>query len=176
MSFTAPSIPTTGHWHIDTVHSNAHFSLRHNSVATFRAAIQGVTGQLADGVLSGQVQAANLDVGLLEPFKGHVIGEAFLDAEHHPTIDFTSTEIHAHEDGLVHLRGALTIKGVTKQVAAEGVVRGPQEVDLANGSRGTRLGLDLTTTLDRRDYGMAVYAGADWQVTLEVALQLALDE
>jgi polyisoprenoid-binding protein YceI len=175
MSFAAPSIPTTGHWHIDTVHSTAHFSLRHNDVGTFRGAIQGVKGQLDAGVLSGKVEVANLDIGLLEVFKGHVIGEAFLDAENHPTIEFTSSDIHAHEDGFVHLNGSLTIKGVTKEIAAEGAVRGPEEVDLADGSRGTRLGIDLTTTLDRRDYGLEVYSGADWHVTLEIALQLALD-
>jgi polyisoprenoid-binding protein YceI len=175
MSFAAPSIPTTGHWHIDTVHSTAHFSLRHNNVATFRGAIQGINGQLDNGVLGGKVEVANLDIGLLEVFKGHVIGEAFLDAENHPTIEFASSDIHAHEDGFVHLHGSLTIKGVTKEIAAEGAVRGPEEVDLADGSRGTRLGIDLTTTLDRRDYGLEVYAGADWQVTLEIALQLALD-
>jgi len=30
----------------------------------------------------------------------------------------------------------------------------------------------LTTTLDRRDYGLNIYAGADWNVTVEVALEL----
>jgi polyisoprenoid-binding protein YceI len=174
MSFVAPSIPTTGQWQIDSVHSAAHFSLRHNNVSTFRAAIQGIKGQLDNGVLSGQVEVVNLDVGLLGVFKDHVIGDAFLDAENHPIIEFASTDIDAHEDGFVHLSGSLTIKGITKEIHAEGTVRGPEERDLANGTRGTRLGLDLATTLDRRDYGLDVYSGADWQVTLEISLELAL--
>jgi polyisoprenoid-binding protein YceI len=175
MSFAPPpSVPTTGQWQIDSVHSSAHFSLRHNNVSTFRAAIQGIKGQLDNGVLTGQVDVVNLDVGLLGAFKDNVIGEAFLDAANHPTIKFGSTAIHAREDGFVHLTGSLTIKGVTKDVHAEGTVRGPEERDLANGTRGTRLGMDLRTTLDRRDYGLDVYSGADWQVTLEVSLELAL--
>jgi polyisoprenoid-binding protein YceI len=172
MSATTPtSVPTTGNWQIDDVHSTVTFTLTHNVVATFRGGFHGVTGSLEDGVLSGSVPVGNLDIPGPAVFKEHLLGEGFLDAASHATLDFHSTDIHAHDDGHVHASGELTIKGVTKPITAEGAARGPLEVTLADGSTGERLGINLTTTVDRRDYGLAIFAGADWEVTIEVDLQ-----
>jgi polyisoprenoid-binding protein YceI len=173
MSATTGSIPATGSWQIDETHSTASFTLTHNVVATFRGGFHGITGGLENGVLAGSVPVAHLDIPGPDVFKGHLLSEGFFDADGHPTIDFRSEEIHAHDDGTVHASGELTIKGVTKPISIEGSVRGPQEVTLADGSTGERLGIDLTTTVDRRDYGMTIFAGADWIVTLDVALQLS---
>jgi polyisoprenoid-binding protein YceI len=173
MSTSAPSIPTSGTWNIDSIHSSVIFTLTHNVVATFRGSLHGVSGTLTDGVLAGEVAVENLDVGLLEVFKEHLLGEAWFDAANHPTLSFRSTDIHNHDDGGVHAAGELTIKGVTKPVHISGTVTGPASVDLADGSTGERLGLNLTTTVDRREFGMEAYAGADWDVTIEVTLQFA---
>ncbi|HEX3801903.1 MAG TPA: YceI family protein [Solirubrobacteraceae bacterium] len=172
MSATTPaSIPATGSWKIDETHSTATFTLAHNVVATFRGGFHGITGGLEDGVLSGSLPVGNLDVPGPAVFKEHLLGEGFFDAASHPTLSFRSDDLHAHGDGSVHATGELTIKGVTKPITADGSVRGPLEVTLADGSIGERLGITLTTRVDRRDYGMTVFAGADWDVTIEVALQ-----
>ena len=73
----------------------------------------------------------------------------------------------------MHASGELTIKGVTKPITVGGSVRGPLEVTLADGSTGERLGFTLTTTVDRRDYGLNIAAGTDWEVTIEVELELS---
>jgi polyisoprenoid-binding protein YceI len=169
----APSIPTTGTWNIDSVHSSVIFTLTHNVVATFRGSFHGVSGTLQDGVLSGEVAVSNLNVGLIDVFKEHLLGEAWFDGAKYPTISFSSTDIHNHPDGGVHAAGELTIRGVTKPVAISGTVTGPTSVELADGSTDERLGINLTTTVDRREFGMEAFAGADWDVTIEVTLQLA---
>ncbi len=173
MSTSAPSIPTTGTWNIDGIHSSVIFTLTHNAVATYRGSFHGVTGTLQDGVLSGEVAIDNLDVGLLGVFKEHLLGEGWFDGANHPTLSFSSTDIHSHPDGGVHAAGELTIKGVTKPIAISGTVTGPQSVELADGSTGERLGLNLTTTVDRREFGLETFAGAAWEVTIEVTLELA---
>ncbi len=173
MSTSAPSIPTSGTWNIDGIHSSVIFTLTHNVVATYRGNFHGVTGTLTDGVLSGEVAVDNLDVGLLDMFKEHLLAESWFDAANHPTLSFRSTDIHAHDDGGVHATGELTIKGVTKPITISGTVTGPASVELADGSTGERLGLNLTTTVDRREFGLETFAGADWDVTVEVTLQLA---
>ena len=173
MSATTPSsVPATGSWQIDATHSTVTFTLIHNVVATFRAGFHGISGSLQDGVLTGSVAVENLDLGGPEIFREHLLGEGFFDAASHPTISFRSQDIRAHGDGSVHANGELTLKGVTKPIAVEGSVRGPLEVTLADGSTGQRLGITLTATVDRRDYGLNVGAGADWDVTIDVALEL----
>lgn len=174
MSATTPSsIPATGSWTIDAVHSTVTFTVTHNVVATFRAGFHGISGSLENGTLSGSVPVDGLDVGGLEIFKEHLLAEGFFDAASHPTLSFRSRDIHAHSDERVHASGELTIKGITKPITVEGSVRGPLEVTLADGSTGERLGITLTTTVDRRDYGLNIGAGADWDVTVEVALELS---
>ena len=174
MSATTPaSLPATGSWRVDATHSTATFTLTHNVVATFRAGFHGISGSLEDGVLSGSVAVENLDLGGPAAFREHLLGEGFFDAASHPNLSFRSQDIHAHGGGNVHGSGELTIKGTTLPIAVEGSVRGPQEVELADGSTGERLGITLTTTVDRRDYGLEIYAGADWDVAIEVALELS---
>jgi len=168
----APSIPDTGTWNIDGVHSTVNLTVEHNVVATFHAALLGISGSLEDGVLTGSVPVDSLQIGL-PIFKEHLMGEGFLDAANHPTLSFKSDEIHAHEDGTVHMNGELTIKGVTKPISAGGTVTGPAEVTRADNSTGELLGLTLVATIDRRDFGLEIAAGTGWDVTLEVALELA---
>ena len=172
MSTTTPAtLPTTGTWNIDSVHSSANFSLKHNIVATFRARFLGVTGKLEDGALSGSVPVESLELAI-PVFKEHVVGEGFLDSANHPNLTFRSSDVHAHDDGTVHVDGEITIRGVTKPISASGRVSGPVEVTRPDGTEIEVVGLDLTATVDRRDFGLEIYAGAGWEVTIEVDLQL----
>lgn len=169
------SVPATGTWRIDSVHSSAAFKVTHNVVATFRGTFHGVTGALENGVLNGEVGVEGLEIGPLEPFKQHLLSADWFDAATHPTLSFRSTDIHSHPDGTIHAAGELTMKGVTKPVSISGSVVGPTEVTAADNSVATRLGLNLATTVDRREFGLESFGGADWNVTLEVALQLVAE-
>jgi polyisoprenoid-binding protein YceI len=168
---SSPSIPATGTWDIDSVHSTVNISTTHNVVARWRSQLLGITGKLEDGVLTGTVPVEGLQIGL-PMFKEHVLGEGFLDAANHPELSFTSHELHAHEDGHVHLHGEVTIKGVTKPIDASGTVTGPTEVTRPDGKTLEALGLTLTGTVDRRDFGLEIAAGTGWDVTIEVDLEL----
>jgi polyisoprenoid-binding protein YceI len=172
MSVTTPgSIPSTGTWNIEGVHSTANISVAHNVVSTFRAQFLGLTGSLEDGVLSGSVPVESLHLSL-PVFREHVLGEGFLDAANHPDLSFRSSEIHAYDDGTVHLTGEITIKGVTKPLGARGTVTGPLEVTRVDGKVGEYLGLALTASVDRRDFGLNIASGTGWDVTIEVNLEL----
>lgn len=166
------SIPSTGTWQIDGIHSTAAFKVTHNVVATFRGTFHGVTGSLENGVLTGEVPVEGLQIGPLEPFKQHLLAGDWFDVAAHPTLSFRSTDMHSHADGTLHAAGELTMKGVTKPVSISGSVVGPSEVTAADGSVATRLGLNLATTVDRREFGLESFGGTDWNVTLEVALEL----
>ena len=87
--------------------------------------------------------------------RASVLGPEFFDAQNHPEITFRSTEVHLDDDGLVAIDGDLTIRGVTRPVTASGHYATPRQA-----SFGEVAGLQLQTTIDRRDFGF------DWQMQL----------
>jgi polyisoprenoid-binding protein YceI len=182
MSATLPAaLPTTGTWSVDPIHSSVRFSITHHAIATFRAGFDDVSGAFdADrGVLSGSVPVDNIDLQGVAKFKSDLLAERFFDAETHPTLSFVSTELIADADGSLRLTGELTIKGVTKPISAVGHVGGPITVTHHDGRESDRLGIDLSTVIDRRDFGIThnnEYAegvvNLGWDVAIEVALEL----
>jgi len=171
----------TGVWKSDPVHSSIGFSVKHMVVATFRGAFTDfdVTLSNEDGEprLYGAATVESVDVRD-ENLKGHLLSPEFFDAERTPEITFTSTGIRADGDELI-VDGELTIKDTTKSVEARGTIFGPVEHPVG----GKRVGIDLSTTVDRTDFGL------DWnaplpkggvmvenEVTLTIHLELAEEE
>lgn len=184
MSATLPAtLPAAGIWNVDPIHSAARFSITHHAVTTFRAGFDHIAGAFdaEDGVLSGSVPVDNIDLQGVAKFKADLLQERFFDAEKHPTLTFRSTQVQADADGSLRIAGELTIKGVTRPISAAGQVRGPILVPHHDGSESERLGIELSTVIDRRDFGMnhnnEYYGGVfnlGWDVTIDVALELTL--
>lgn len=178
---TMPAIPRTGVWEIDPIHSSVRFAIRHHAIATFRGGLTGATGAY-DGDrrrLDGEVEVANLDLQGVALLREHLLGERWFDAERHPTLSFHSETLAATGDGQLDLTGELTIKGITRPVRATGWVRGPARVIHNDGQESERLAIDLTTTIDRRHFGIThnneITEGVlnlGWEVAIEVALEL----
>jgi polyisoprenoid-binding protein YceI len=93
------------------------------------------------------VQSASVDVGS-SSFSDYVRSVAFLDAEHHPSIDFVSTSVQRVNDHMVRVTGDLTLLGVTKPLSIDvGVVRDAAGVK-------QRLDFEARTRIDRLEFGM----------------------
>ena len=173
MSATSTGIPA-GTYGFDPVHSTIGFVVVHNGISKFRGSFEKVDGKLEDGVLSGSAEVASVKT-VIPQLHGHLQAPDFFDAEHHPTITFHSTEIRPGDGGSVEVVGDLTIRGVTKTVTATG----NYGVGV-NMMGGDVVGFDLTTTVDRRDFGIDWQAplpngnfAVAWDVTIEVHLELA---
>lgn len=151
MTVIEQQIPT-GTWQVDTVHSSVDFEVKHMVVSTFRGGFEEFDATLTSGDdglrLAGVVQAESLKVRD-ENLAGHLRGGDFFDAEQYPEIRFESTDLRRDGDEVV-LDGDFTVKGVTKRVEARGTITDALE----DAFGGTRLGLELTTVIDRRDYGL----------------------
>jgi polyisoprenoid-binding protein YceI len=170
---TIEQVIPTGTYTIDPVHSRAAFSVKHSGVATFRGHFAGIKAELADGVLSGTVDVASVEVPVAQ-LKGHLQSPDFFDVEQHPQITFSASDLTVDGERLV-VRGELTIKGVTRALEATGTIAGP-----ATGIDGQeRIGIALETIIDRHDFGVSWNAAlpgggnvlAD-DVTLSVDLEL----
>lgn len=150
-----------GTYELDKPHSTAQFSVRHVGVSTFRASFSDLDGQLVieEGSAHLWASAAVESVSIVEPpeFREHVVrGGDFFAAETHPLLTFRSTSIELTEDGAATVSGELAIRGVSASLSATGTFSPPTEDPFG----ATRVGLELSATIDRRTWGM------DWQMPL----------
>jgi polyisoprenoid-binding protein YceI len=181
---TLQPLPTTGLWTIDSGHSTVRFGVRHHAVASFRGAFAGVVGAFDASVatLTGEVVVANAVLPGLDRLKDHFLTADFFDAANYPTLRFASRPIVAPGESF-DVDGELTIRGISRDVAATATARGPVLVRHRDGRVSERLGVDLAATIDRRDYGLdfnsEITAGVlnlGWNVSIEVALELVRED
>lgn len=144
----------TGTWSLDAVHSSIGFAVQHSGVMTFKGTFDEYDAALVDGRLEGTARVASVRVD--DPnLAGHLQTPDFFDAERFPELRFSSEEIGRDGDA-VSIAGELTLRGVTRPVELSGAISGP----ITDGYGKQRLGLDLETTINRRDYGI------DWSMEL----------
>ena len=89
----------------------------------------------------------------------------FFDAERFPQLRFVSSSIERDGD-VVSIAGDLTLRGETRPVELAGTIAGP----ITDGYGKQRLGLDLETTINRRDFGI------DWSAELPGGDQMLADD
>ena len=144
---TQRTLLPTGTWKLDPVHSSIGFSVKH-VVGRFRGGFDTFDVTLDEQGLRGTTDVSSIDID--EPnLSGHLLSPDFFDAERYPQLSFRSKSI-AVDGESVAIDGELTLKGVTKPVTITGTVSGP--ADHLDGS--SRLGLELETVVDRREYGL----------------------
>jgi polyisoprenoid-binding protein YceI len=152
---TAPTVDAipTGTWKLDPLHSIAGFAIKHQVVNTFRSRFTDVNATLVAGdgeaSLTGTVQVASLDIAD-EGFRAHLLGDDFFAADRYPAIAFASQSILRTGSELV-VAGELEIKGIARRVEARGTIADGAIDPFDN----VRLGVSLTTTIDRTEYGLA---------------------
>jgi len=182
---TTTSTPAfTGTWTADREHSTFQAGVRHMGVGSFRTTFDDVTARLsaqADGTLAldGRAQVASIAIRTPAEFRAHVVdSDDFFAAASFPEIVFASRDVQLREDGTAEVRGELTIKDATRPIVASGTYATPVE-DIYGGLRGA---LDLSATVDRREFGMNWQAqlpgGGDvvsWEVELTIHLELVRD-
>ena len=176
---TAMISPFAGTYVADS-HSSVVFGIRHMGITMFRGSFTDVEARVvADESairIEGTVRVASISIGDPPEFRQHVVDSAdFLDASRYPEITFVSRWVRLDEDGGVTVQGELAIRGVPRSVTAAGSYEGP----VADPFGGERIALALSTTLDRRDWGMTwqqpMPSGADalgWAVEVDIRLEL----
>jgi polyisoprenoid-binding protein YceI len=177
MATAAP--PFTGTYALDRDHSTFQFEVGHIGVSKFRASFDDIDARLSiedDSIrLEGRALASSVSITAPE-FRDHVVyGADFFDAEAHPLVMFRSSSLELREDGTATVSGGLEIRGVSRFVVAEGTYEQPREDPFGT----TRVGLELRTTIDRREWGMGWQMGLpdggealDWDVEITVHLEL----
>jgi len=147
-----------GTWAVDPVHSSVTFAVTHNGVTTFRSGFERYEAKLTGGEdarLEGTVEVESIEIDE-EMLKGHLLSPEFFDTQRFPQLRFSSTELSVGENGTLRVAGDLEIRGETRKVEAGG-----RFAHLGEDAYGkARVGLSISSTVDRRDFGL------DWQAEL----------
>ena len=158
MSTTILTIAPAGSWSLDPIHSRVDFEVRYLA-GTFKGEFHEIGAELAVDAqrasLEGTAKVASVDVKD-ENLSAHLQSPDFFDAERHPELRFAAEDIRLDGDGKVSVDGELTIKGVTRPVAVTGTVTAP----IVDAYGNDRIGLNLTTSVDRTEFGV------DWNQPL----------
>jgi polyisoprenoid-binding protein YceI len=146
------TIAPAGTWNLDPIHSRVDFEVSYLA-GTFKGHFNEIAAELTvddeRATLEGTTNVASIDVNE-ENLSAHLQSPDFFDAEQHPVIRFAATDISLEGED-VGVDGELTIKGVTRPAIVTGTVSAPVTDPYGR----ERIGLRLTTTLDRTAFGVS---------------------
>jgi polyisoprenoid-binding protein YceI len=164
---------------VDPRHSEASFQVRHMMVAKVRGRFTEFTGEIQvdpakpeTGAVQFTIQAKSVNTGV-DQRDNHLRSDAFFDVEKFPEITFKSEKIVAKGPDDFEVTGPFTMHGVTKQVTLPVKMTGK----IAD-RRGDRYGFEVTTVLNRKDYGInynKVLDNGGVQVGDEVTVDINLE-
>lgn len=161
-----------GKWVMDPTHSTVSFSVRHLMISKVKGSFGVFKGEAdisentSDSTITGIVDVTTINTED-EARDGHLRSADFFDVENHPTMSFITTKFESiNENKEFTLTGELTIKDVTRPVTFKGEFGGVA----ADGYGNTKAGLELTTKINRTDWGLT------WNSALETGGVLVGEE
>jgi polyisoprenoid-binding protein YceI len=152
----------SGTYTIDSVHSSVAFKVRHLVSRTagefndFSGTITADFENLAGSGVELRIQAASIDTKD-EGRDKHLRSADFFDVEKYPEITFSSSKVTKVDDTSFAVVGTLNMHGVSRQITLTVTYLG----EATDPWGGTRAGYELSTTLNRKDYGIS------WNKTLD---------
>ena len=165
-----------GLWRADPPFSSVTFEVRHLGARDYRAGFRDIDATLdvAAGTLAASVPVGSLDLN--NPvIRARMLSAEFLDAERFPEVRWVVSQIEGDPSRALSATGELSIHGQTQTVTGTGRIGLPGPGLL---SPGNRVGIELSATVDRRDYGLdwqeELPGGGDtlgWDVTLEALME-----
>jgi polyisoprenoid-binding protein YceI len=160
-----------GTWSIDPSWSALEFEVRKLGLVTVKGRVPSFSGTISGGekaAIDGVVNATSITTFEADR-DAHLQSPDFFDTQRYPELRFVSTSIEASDDEIV-VRGDLTVKDVTRPVELRGTLSGPENDPWGN----ERIGLELSTTVDRTAFGLewnAPLPGGGFLLPKDVALK-----
>ena len=153
-------------WNVDKAHAKLGFGITHlmisevdGSFKAFEATITSSKDDLSDAVfdISADIASVNTDN---EHRDADIKGANYFDAEKFPKMTFKSTSFKKGEGNKYKMTGDLTLKGVTKSIEMEVIVNGPIERKGRDGVAKKVIGLKVSGSIKRTDFGVGSSGGA----------------
>lgn len=153
----------SGHYSIDVAHSRVGFVARHAMVTKVRGQFNAFDGRAyldfanpGNSSVELTIDVASVDTNNAQR-DAHLRANDFFAVDAHPQITFRSTGVEQVGEDRYRLAGDLTIKGISKPVTLDLEYTGTAKDPFGN----TRVGLEGSTTINRRDWGV------EWNAPLD---------
>ena len=151
---SAATAVTTGTWALDASHTEIGFTVRH-LMSKVRGKFETFEGTITShdditlSTVNVTVDLSSVNTGTADR-DAHLRSGDFFSAEEHPTMTFVSTGVSVKDDNEFAVTGDLTIKGITKSVVLDTELLG----EGGDPWGGTRVGLEATTSISRKEFGI----------------------
>ena len=159
-------------WKVDSMHSEVGFKVRHmmisnvsGSFGSFDATAQTNGDDFSAAKFDFSAAIDSINTGVADR-DGHLKSADFFDAENHPALKFTSTDVKKVSDDALEIAGNLEIKGTVKPVVFKAEFAG-----IAVDPYGqTKAGMTLSGSIKRSEFGLT------WSAVTEAGHIVVADE
>lgn len=159
-------------WNIDPAHSELQFKVKHMMITNVTGTFGVISGSLNapgdsfdNAAIQFEASAESVDTKNADRDK-HLRSADFFDVENHPVITFSSTSFQKADDEEYNLKGALTIRGITKPIELEVTFEGEGKDPWGN----IKAGFQIKGKINRKDFGL------EWNTALEAGGVLVGDD
>jgi polyisoprenoid-binding protein YceI len=158
-------------YQLDKSHSTVGFQVRHiftmvgGSFQDFSGTVKVDRARPERSSVEFTIQAASIFTNDAKR-DDHLRSADFFDVPNHPTISFRSSTVKPAGDNRYDVTGDLTMRGVTKTITLPVTFLGDAKDPWGN----EKVGFELATTLDRKDFGI------NWNRALDQGGLLVGDE
>ncbi len=159
-------------WVLDPTHSELAFKVRHMMITNvkgefrkFDASILSNGSDFAKSSIDVTIDAASIFTNE-DKRDGHLKSADFFDVETFPTLSFKGTSFKKAGEDEYKLTGALTIKGVSKEIELDVEFGGINKDPWGN----EKAGFSLEGKINRKDFGL------NWNAALETGGVLVSEE
>jgi polyisoprenoid-binding protein YceI len=166
------AVSTKTKWSIDPTHSEVIFKVKHLMITNVKGEFRKFTGSInAEGEdfskasISVIIDASSIFTNE-DNRDGHLKGADFFDVANYPEITFTGTSFKKLDEENYQLKGVLTIKGVSKEIALDVEFGGINKDPWGN----EKAGFSINGKINRKDWGL------NWNAALETGGVLVSDE
>jgi polyisoprenoid-binding protein YceI len=143
-------------WKVDTSHSSAGFTVRHLVISKvhgkftkWEGAVAFDEKDLANSKIDLAIDVASVDTSE-EKRDAHLRSADFFDAEQHPKLTFKSKRVEKNGGDSYKVIGDLTIRGTTREVAAEVTYEGRGKDPWGK----ERIAFTGKASINRNDFGL----------------------
>lgn len=161
---------TTTKWVLDPSHSELTFKVKHMMIANVKGAFKNFSVEVdGDDIfkspLTVSVDASSVSTNN-DQRDAHLKSADFFDVDNHKELTFKSTSFQRKDDDEYELKGALIIKGVSKEIALEVEFGGINKDPWGN----EKAGFSIEGKINRENWGL------NWNAALETGGILVSDE
>jgi polyisoprenoid-binding protein YceI len=157
-------------WVLDPVHSELTFKVKHMMISNVKGefknfSINVIGEDIMKSTINATIDTSSINTNNTDR-DNHLKSGDFFDVEKYKEISFVSSSINQKNDDEYEIKGTLTIKGISQDLALEVEFGGINKDPWGN----EKAGLSFQGKINRKDWGL------NWNTALETGGVLVSDE